>query len=144
MALIEMGHAQSPTPEVTDSTTGDMMFNDNTRQRRSRSIDMRFHWVRDRVRQGQLLVYWMYGEHNLSDYFTKHHPTIHHRSQRSIYLVPKSDSSKYACSHIDLRGCVESLPALVNGRRADTVSLLREKETDKGQMETNRTNKQPR
>ena len=38
IALIEMGHAQPPTPEVTDSSTGDRFVNDNIRQRRSRAI----------------------------------------------------------------------------------------------------------
>ena len=78
MALIEMGHAQPPTPAVTDNATGDGFVNDNIHQRRSRAIDIRFYWVRDRVRQGKCLVYWIAGEHNLADYFTKHHPTIQH------------------------------------------------------------------
>ena len=78
MALIEMVHTQPTTPAVNDSTTGDVLVNDNIRKRRSRAIDMRFYWVRDRVRQGQFLVYWMAGEHNLEEYFTNHHPTRHH------------------------------------------------------------------
>ena len=95
---------------------------------------MRFYWVRDRVRQEPFLVYLMAGEHNLADYFTKQHHTSHHRAQRSIYLVPTADASKYACymSPIDLRGCIESLPARGNGRLTDTVSHLRKKETDGG------------
>ena len=74
---------------------------------------MCFYWVRNRVRKGKFLVYWMSGEHNLADYFTKHHPTRHYRSQQSIYLVPTLDASKYACyiSPIYLLGCGESLPA---------------------------------
>ena len=73
MALIEMGHSQPPTPAVTDSSTIDVFFNANICQRRSRAIDLRFYWVREKVRQGKFLVYWMAGEHNLADYFTKHH-----------------------------------------------------------------------
>ena len=42
IALIEMGHAQPPTPAVTDSATGDGFVNDNIHQRRSRAIDMHF------------------------------------------------------------------------------------------------------
>ena len=79
VALLEMGHAQPPTPSVTYSATGYGFVNDNIIQRRSRAIDMRFCWVRDRVRQGRFLVHWMAGEHNLADYFTKHHPTSHHK-----------------------------------------------------------------
>ena len=57
MALIDMVHAQTTTPEVTDSATGDGFVNDNIRQRRSISIYMQFYWFRDRVRQGQFLLY---------------------------------------------------------------------------------------
>ena len=78
MVLIEMVHAQPPTPSVTDSTTGEVFVNNNIRQRCSRAIDMRFYWVRDRVRQGKFMVYWMAIEHNLAEYFTNHHPTSHH------------------------------------------------------------------
>ena len=80
MALIEMGHPQPPTPEVTYSAIGDGFFNDNILQRHSRAIDMRFYCVREIVRQGKFLVDWMAGEHNLADYFTKYHPTRHHKS----------------------------------------------------------------
>ena len=61
MALIEMGHAQPPTPSVTDSATGDGFVNDNILQRSSRAIGMRLYWVRDRVIQENFLVYWMAG-----------------------------------------------------------------------------------
>ena len=107
MAPIEMVHTQPTTPLVTDSATGDGFVNDNMRLWHSRSIDMQFYWVRDRFRQRQFLVYWVTGEHNLSDYFTKHHPTNHHWAHRSKYLVPTVDASKYACymSPNDLQGC---------------------------------------
>ena len=72
MALIDMGQVKPPTPAVTDSATGDGFVNDNIRQRCSRAIDMCIYWVRDRVRQGRLMVYWMAGEHNIVDYFNKH------------------------------------------------------------------------
>ena len=67
---------------------------------------MRFYWVRERVRQGNFLMYWMAGEHNLAEYFTKHQPTSHHRSQHSIYLLAKADAINYACymSPIELQG----------------------------------------
>ena len=54
------------------------------------------------------MVYWMSEEHNLAYYFTKHYPTSHHWAQRSTYLVPTADASKYACymSPNDLRGFV--------------------------------------
>ena len=133
-----MGHAQPTTLAVAYSATGNGFVNYNIHQRCSRAIDMRFYWVRDRVRQGQFLVYWMAGEKNLAGYFTKNHPIIHHQAQQSIYLVPTADARNYECymSHIDLQGCVEYLLTQGNGQRTDTVSLLREKETDNGRTET--------
>jgi len=39
---------------------------------------MRFHWIRDRVRQGQFTIHWRKGAHNLADYFTKPLPAHEH------------------------------------------------------------------
>jgi hypothetical protein len=36
-------------------------------------MDMRFYWIKDRVKQGQFKTYWGPGFQNLADYFTKHH-----------------------------------------------------------------------
>ena len=64
-------------------------------------MDMRYYWVRDRVRQGQFLVYWKKGSLNRADYFTKHHPASHHMLMRPHYLhCPPSLPSPpnyYAC-----------------------------------------------
>ena len=84
--LEELGHPQPPTPIVTDNNTAAGIANDTMKQRRSKAIDMRFYWVRDRVRQGQFLIYWRRGALNKADYFTKHHPASHHRQIRSSYL----------------------------------------------------------
>jgi hypothetical protein len=49
-------------------------------------MDMRFYWVKDRVKQGQFHVYWGPGYQNLGDYFTKHHSPAHHKKMREIYI----------------------------------------------------------
>ena len=110
-------HHQPPTTVVIDIATRDGFVNNNTRKWKSRAIDMLFYWVRDRVRQGHYLVYWERGKDNLTDYFTKHHPTKHHRPIRGTYLVPTADSSKHACYQvpIDIRGCVKSPTSPGNG-----------------------------
>ena len=111
-ALIEMGHAQPPTPEVKDSATGDGFFNDNIRQGHQRSISMIFYWSRDRVRQGKFLVYRVAGEKNLAEHSTKNPPTSHHRSKQITDIVPTSDTSNHVCymAPNQLQGCVESIP----------------------------------
>lgn len=81
-----LGHPQPATPIQTDNSCAEGIINDTVKQRRSKAIDMRFYWVRDRVRQGQFRIHWKPGQDNLADYFTKHHPASHHRSMRPIYL----------------------------------------------------------
>jgi hypothetical protein len=86
-----LGHPQPATPIQTDNSCAEGIANDTVKQKRSKAIDMRFYWIRDRVRQGQFHIFWRpgkdeQGNYNKGDYYTKHHPTEHHREQRPIYL----------------------------------------------------------
>jgi hypothetical protein len=108
--LQEMGHPQPPTPIQTDNSTAFGIVNSSIRQWRSRAMDMRFYWVRDRVRQGHFLVYWKPGKENLGDYHTKHHPPSHHQTMHSTYLQVAQQamhSASKQSSH-SVRGCVDS------------------------------------
>jgi hypothetical protein len=49
-------------------------------------MDMRYHWLTDRVRQKQFDVYWRPGKDNLGDYHTKHHSAQHHKHMRQFIL----------------------------------------------------------
>jgi hypothetical protein len=76
--LKELGHPQSPTPLQVDNTTSNGFANVTMKQKRSKAMDMRWYWLReDRVRQGQILVYFRPGKDNLTEPFTKHHPPAH-------------------------------------------------------------------
>jgi hypothetical protein len=86
VALQEMGHPQPPTIIVTDNQCAEGIANDTVKQKRSKAIDMRFYWIRDRVEQKQFQIYWRKGSENLADYYTKHHPASHHQRMRSRYL----------------------------------------------------------
>ena len=86
VTLEELGHPQPPTPMQTDNSTASGFANDTIKQKRSKAMDMRFYWIRDRVRQGHFLVYWRPGSENLGDYHTKHHSPAHHRQMRPVYL----------------------------------------------------------
>jgi hypothetical protein len=94
ICLTELGHPQPPTPIVTDNSTASGIANDTVKQKRSKAIDMRFYWIRDRVRQGQFHIYWKRGILNRADYFTKHHPASHHQQIRSSYLYSPDDPSR--------------------------------------------------
>ena len=84
--LDELGHPQGATPIKTDNEVAKGIANDTVKQRRSKAIDMRFYWLRDRVRQQQFEVYWEKGSTNYADYFTKHFSPTHHKLMRPIYL----------------------------------------------------------
>jgi hypothetical protein len=86
ISLEEMGHTQPPTPVEVDNSTTVGFANKSMKQRKSRSMDMRFYWIQDRVKQRQFDIHWRPGTTNLADYFTKHHSTSHHRRMRPTYL----------------------------------------------------------
>jgi hypothetical protein len=102
--LAEMGHPQPATPmQVDNSIASNGILNGTVKQQRSRAMDMRFYWMKDRTLQGQFNVFWAPGRDNLADYFTKHHSPAHHRLMRPQYL----HEAKSVHSRIQ-RGCVES------------------------------------
>jgi len=84
--LADLGHPQPATPIQADNACAVGLANDTMKQKRSKAIDMRFYWVRDRVKQGQFVIYWRQGSNNDADYFTKHHAPSHHRKMRNRYL----------------------------------------------------------
>jgi hypothetical protein len=94
IALEELGHPQPATPIQTDNNTAAGIANDTVKQRKSKAMDMRFYWLRDRVRQKQFHVFWKKGSLNKADYFTKHHPASHHQQIRSAYLHASTDPTK--------------------------------------------------
>jgi hypothetical protein len=101
--LAELGHTQPPTPLHTDNSTAFGILNKTIKQKRSKAMDMRYHWLTDRVRQKQFDVYWRPGRENLGDYETKHHSAQHHKEMRGLILY-QANSLQF------LRGCVKVLP----------------------------------
>ena len=67
----EMGHRQPATPLLSDNAFAIGFATDTITQKRSKSIDMRFHWLRDRIRQGQFVMRYLEGKQILADFFTK-------------------------------------------------------------------------
>ena len=86
--LEEMGHPQPRTPVQTDNTTALGVVKNNIQAKRTKAMDMRFHWLRCRDSQGQFRYYWRPGPTNEGDYYTKHHCPKHHRSKRPSILTP--------------------------------------------------------
>lgn len=95
LTLAELGHPQPATPLQTDNSVAKGIIDGTVKQRRSKAIDMRFYWLKDRVAQNQYSIFWRRGSTNLADYFTKHHSPSHHRRLRPLYLYNKdSDATR--------------------------------------------------
>jgi hypothetical protein len=103
VTLTEMGHTQPPTLLRTDSSTAFGILNETIKQKKSKAMDMIYHWLTDRVRQKQFDVYWRTGRENLGDCHIKHHSAQHHKDMRGLIL-------HHANILQVLRGCVRLLP----------------------------------
>jgi hypothetical protein len=106
--LNDLGHPQGPIPIVCDNKAAVGVANRSTRQRRSKSIDMRFHWIRDRAAQGQFSILWHPGSVNLADYYTKTHPASHILAMRKYHVSSDSIPQHFKP---EVRGCVRRTSA---------------------------------
>jgi hypothetical protein len=86
--LEELGHKQPATPLQTDNSMADAVCNGKIQPKRTKAMDMRFHWLRDRECQEQFRIYWRPGKLNYADYWTKHHPAKHHQKVRRDFITP--------------------------------------------------------
>jgi hypothetical protein len=107
--LEELGHPHPPTPMETYNTNAKGYINGTIKQKRTKSMDMRFYWIKDRVKQGQFNVYLGPGYQNLADYFTKHHSPAYHKRMREIYIhADEQPINRKGIRDFALRGCVNT------------------------------------
>ena len=88
--LEAMGHHQPPTPMQTDNSTTWGVVTNKIQPKRTKAMDMRFHWLRCRANQRQFRTYWHAGPTKKVDYVTKHHAASHHKNVRADYLTPNN------------------------------------------------------
>ena len=98
--LLELGQPQPANPIQVNNSTADGFANDTIKQKRSKAIDMRFYWIRDRTSQGQFLIYWQPGITNLGDYHTKHRSLAHHQLMRPTNLHTTENLAYFDIAHI--------------------------------------------
>ncbi len=60
-----------------DNSVANGIVNGTMKQKRSKAIDMRFYWLKDRQSQNQFKI--ELGKNKLADYPTKHHSPAHHK-----------------------------------------------------------------
>ncbi|EJK62273.1 hypothetical protein THAOC_17120, partial [Thalassiosira oceanica] len=87
--LDELGHKQPATPIQTDNAAAEGVVNRKVQPKRTKAMDMRFHWLRDRECQEQFRFYWRPGKTNYADYWTKHHAAKHHSNIRREFITPQ-------------------------------------------------------
>jgi hypothetical protein len=125
LALEEMGHPQPPTPIECDNTTSVGILNDSVRQRRSKAMDMRFYWLKDRQKQGHYHIYWAPGSGNRGDYFTKHHSPAHHRIMRSHYLYEPTAQDKQRRNRGKMKYTIASTRNIIVEKHGEASLLAR-------------------
>jgi hypothetical protein len=92
--LEELGQKQPPTPMETDNTTTTGYSNGTIKQKRTKSMDTRFYWIKDRVKE---------------DYFTKHHSPAHHKRIRDVYIhADERLINRKGIRDSALQGCVNT------------------------------------
>ena len=96
--LEDLGYPQQTTNIICDNACAVGIANGSVKQKRSKAIDMRYHWIRDQVNQGKLTISWAEGASNLADYFTKAHPVHHYVTMRRTYVYTPQSASMRICA----------------------------------------------
>ena len=84
--LINFEYPQPPTPIFIDNLCALGLATRTVRPKRSKSIDMRFDWIRDRVSQGLFSVHHTPGLFNIADFYTKPLSVQRHRQLINLLL----------------------------------------------------------
>ena len=119
--LTELGHPQPRTPIQTDNSTAESVINNKIQPKRTKAMDMRFHWLRDCEAQGQFRIYWRLGKTNLADYFTKHH-TPHAPCQCQVRISYQSKRPRRS-------------ETSENGTRTDQIQVSQQLNSYKGVLD---------
>ena len=62
-----MYHPHPPTPIQVENSTAVGIANKSIKQKQSKAMDMRFHWIQDRILQEHFHAFWKQGPTNLGD-----------------------------------------------------------------------------
>jgi hypothetical protein len=118
LTLAELGHPQPPTPIHCDNATAAGIANGTVKKQRSRSMEMRYFYICDQVKNEEFSVRWHPGQENLGDYASKHHDSRHHQQVRPVYLHEDDSPTLLprALTPSALRGCVGIKPVGSVGR----------------------------
>ena len=98
--LDSIGYPQSTTEILCDNMCAVGLASDTITPKQTKSINMQFHWIRDRVKQQQFLVTWRKGVHNLADFFTKPLPVHLHKTIMPLLVTtPPTSATNHMSAH---------------------------------------------
>ena len=86
---MDIRHRQTVTPIKTDNFTSDGFLNPKMNPKGSKTWGVRYHCLRDLETLKQLQLCWDKRSNNYDDYFTKHHPPLHHQKMKPRYVHSK-------------------------------------------------------
>ena len=84
--LLDMDCIQPPTEIITDNVAAQGIATNTCKQRRSKSMDMRYHWIRDRVGLKDFTIVWRPGSESIADYLTKTQPVAMVLKMRKFFV----------------------------------------------------------
>jgi hypothetical protein len=93
--LHSIGYPQPTTTILCDNQCAVGIATDTVKPKRTKRIDMKFHWIRDRVQQGHFNVIWRKGSLNLADFFTKSLPVHVHQSTMPLLVFSPPHSPAF-------------------------------------------------
>jgi hypothetical protein len=91
--LNDLGYPQNETEIFCDNLCAVGIANNTFNLKRTKTIDMRYHWIRDQVKLRVFKITWKAGKFNLADFFTKAHPVKHHMNIRWKYVLMEKRSN---------------------------------------------------
>ena len=94
-ALLKLGHIQPAegTLVSTDNSAARGILTSSLCQKLSKAFDMRYWWMRDRIKQTKINLVWEPRKSIPAYYFSKHIPPRHHKSKLPIYIQPRQTAN---------------------------------------------------
>ena len=77
---------QEGTRITCDNLTSGKLCHGKWKNKRSKPMDMRYHWIRDRCALKDFYIEWRKGEDSIADLLTKVHPTPHFLAMRKHFV----------------------------------------------------------
>eukprot|EP00957_Ditylum_brightwellii_P045519 3450910-Ditylum_brightwellii.AAC.1 len=119
--LQAIGHPQGHTRIKTDNITANSFVYASMHTKRSKTWDMRYHWLREKAVRKALDIYWDRNYSNDADYVTKHHSPAYHKTTCRHYVLKgfhATESQPTRSNPTSRQGCVYPLhiPTYVDNR----------------------------